>query len=322
MKTGIHLANAPEPEAQSRQSLKILAKGFAGFDMRLLEGVVKLSQRRNPALELVADPAGAVVDVVMVDGKDASAIEWAAEQQKWLAGQPVVWIDAPMEIPAGHTSIKRPLQWTNLPALLSCAIDDAMYHRAGPEIDFDLPPPSRFPAASFAGAGPERGMPLPGGIPARVAATVQPVGGGAIPVREQERSRVDQEVPVLIVDDSAAVRAHLSVVLQNYGYIVTAADSGEAGVMAAGSLDYACVLMDVLMPGMDGYDACRRIKSMRREGKRAPPVVMLTSRASPFDRIRGKMAGCDAYLTKPVEKSHLLEILAQHTLKNGAVSAT
>lgn len=320
MKTGIHLANVSEPEAQSRQSLKILAKGFAGFDMRLLDGVVKLSQRRNPALELVADPAGATVDVVMVDGKDARAIEWAAEQQKWLAGQPVVWVDAPMEIPAGHTSIKRPLQWTNLPALLSCAIDDAMYQRSGPEIDFDLPPPSRFPAASFAGVGPAREMPPAGDIPARVAATIQP--GGAVPMREQERSRADQEVPVLIVDDSAAVRAHLSVVLQSYGYVVTAAESGEAGVVAVGSLDYACVLMDVLMSGMDGYDACRRIKSMRRQGKKPPPVVMLTSRASPFDRIRGKMAGCDAYLTKPVEKSHLLEILAQHTLKNGVVSAT
>ena len=320
MKTGIHLANVSEPEAQSRQSLKILAKGFAGFDMRLLDGVVKLSQRRNPALELVVDPAGATVDVVMVDGKDARAIEWAAEQQKWLAGQPVVWVDAPMEIPAGHTSIKRPLQWTNLPALLSCAIDDAMYQRSGPEIDFDLPPPSRFPAASFAGAGPAREMPPAGDIPARVAATIQP--GGAVPMRDQERSRADQEVPVLIVDDSAAVRAHLSVVLQSYGYVVTAAESGEAGVVAVGSLDYACVLMDVLMSGMDGYDACRRIKSMRRQGKKPPPVVMLTSRASPFDRIRGKMAGCDAYLTKPVEKSHLLEILAQHTLKNGVVSAT
>ena len=139
---------------------------------------------------------------------------------------------------------------------------------------------------------------------------------------ELGRSRADQEVPVLIVDDSAAVRAHLSVVLQSYGYVVTAAESGEAGVVAAGSLDYACVLMDVLMPGMDGYDACRRIKAMRQQGKRPPPIVMLTSRSSPFDRIRGKMAGCDAYLTKPVEKSYLLEILAQHVHKNGVVSAT
>lgn len=320
MGMGIHMTNAPESGAQSRQLLKILAKGFAGFDMRLLDGVVKLSQRRNPVLELVTDPAELAVDVVMVDGKDAQAVEWAAAQSKWLAAQPVVWVDAPMEIPVGHTGVKRPLQWTNLPALLSCAIDDAMYQRSGPEIDFDLPPPSRFPAASFAGAGPAREMPPAGDIPARVAATIQP--GGAVPMRDQERSRADQEVPVLIVDDSAAVRAHLSVVLQSYGYAVTAAESGEAGVVAAGSLDYACVLMDVLMPGMDGYDACRRIKAMRRQGKRPPPIVMLTSRSSPFDRIRGKMAGCDAYLTKPVEKSYLLEILAQHVHKNGVVSAT
>ena len=141
MGMGIHMTNAPESGAQSRQLLKILAKGFAGFDMRLLDGVVKLSQRRNPVLELVTDPAELAVDVVMVDGKDAQAVEWAAAQSKWLAAQPVVWVDAPMEIPVGHTGVKRPLQWTNLPALLSCAMDDAMYHKAGLDIDFDLPAP-------------------------------------------------------------------------------------------------------------------------------------------------------------------------------------
>ena len=320
MGMGIHMTNAPESGAQSRQLLKILAKGFAGFDMRLLDGVVKLSQRRNPVLELVTDPAELAVDVVMVDGKDAQAVEWAAAQSKWLAAQSVVWVDAPMEIPVGHTGVKRPLQWTNLPALLSCAMDDAMYHKAGLDIDFDLPAPPRPSAASYAGASSTREAPPSGGMPAQVPAATQLAGRESAPVQEQVRA--GQDVPVLIVDDSAAVRAHLSVVLQSYGYAVTAAESGEAGVVAAGSLDYACVLMDVLMPGMDGYDACRRIKAMRQQGKRPPPIVMLTSRSSPFDRIRGKMAGCDAYLTKPVEKSYLLEILAQHVHKNGVVSAT
>ena len=120
-----------------------------------------------------------------------------------------------------------------------------------------------------------------------------------------------------MVDDSAAVRAHLSSVLDAYGYQVTAVDSGEAGVVAVNTNTFACVLMDVLMPGIDGYDACRRIKSMGK-GAATPPVVMLTSKSSPFDKIRGKMAGCDAYLTKPVEKAHLMEVLAQLVRRNGA----
>ena len=66
--------------------------------------------------------------------------------------------------------------------------------------------------------------------------------------------------------------------------------------------------MDVLMPGIDGFEACRRIKAKRAK----LPVVMLTSKSSPFDRVRGKMAGCDTYLTKPVDPAQLREVLARH----------
>ncbi len=105
----------------------------------------------------------------------------------------------------------------------------------------------------------------------------------------------------------------LSSVLEMWGYNVTTADSGEAGVIAVGKNGFSCVLMDVLMPGIDGYDACRRIKAM--PNRAGTPVVMLTSKSSPFDKIRGKMAGCDAYLTKPVEKARLMEVLAKQVHK-------
>ncbi len=70
------------------------------------------------------------------------------------------------------------------------------------------------------------------------------------------------------------------------------------------------LLLDVLMPGMDGYETCRRIKGTRR-GKTPLPVIMLTSKSSSFDRIRGKMSGCDAYLTKPVDPDALRTTLAR-----------
>jgi twitching motility two-component system response regulator PilG len=117
--------------------------------------------------------------------------------------------------------------------------------------------------------------------------------------------------PVLVVDDSLAVRAYLRSQLEARGIAVDDAASGEAGVEAADTGRYACILMDVLMPGIDGYEACRRIKSRRRAGN-APPIVMLTAKSSPFDRIRGKMAGCDDYLTKPVDPPQLHEVLSRY----------
>lgn len=117
---------------------------------------------------------------------------------------------------------------------------------------------------------------------------------------------------VLVVDDSMAVRAQLRALLEARGLTVADVDSAEAAFQAADASRYACVLMDVLMPGMDGYEACRRIKANTYGGAR-PNVVMLTSKTSPFDRIRGKMAGCDAYLTKPVDPDHLYQVISRYT---------
>lgn len=123
---------------------------------------------------------------------------------------------------------------------------------------------------------------------------------------------------VLVVDDSLAVRNQLRSLLEPQGLIVIDADNAEAALKATSdSPPYACILMDVLMPGIDGYEACRLIKE-RTSGGKNPTVVMLTSRSSPFDRIRGKMAGCDAYLTKPVNADHLLEVVSRYIAKPSA----
>lgn len=114
---------------------------------------------------------------------------------------------------------------------------------------------------------------------------------------------------VLVVDDSLAVRAYLRSLLESRGFTVTEADSGEAGIEAAASALHACILMDVMMPGIDGFEACRLIKASQTS---APAVVMLTGQVSPFNRIRGKMAGCDAYLSKPVDPDQLHEVLLRY----------
>lgn len=125
---------------------------------------------------------------------------------------------------------------------------------------------------------------------------------------------------VLVVDDSMAVRAQLRSLLEAQGLKVTEVDSAEAAIRAAIASPFACILMDVLMPGMDGYEACRHIKADTCGGNK-PTVVMLTSKSSPFDRIRGKMAGCDAYLTKPVDAERLYEVISRYTATSADSSA-
>jgi CheY-like chemotaxis protein len=103
---------------------------------------------------------------------------------------------------------------------------------------------------------------------------------------------------VLVVDDSPTVRRQLGLAFERLGLDCEAASSAaEAlGMLDEGHFDL--ILVDVVMPDMDGYRLTREIKRNRR--LRGLPVIILTSRSSPFDLARGALAGCDTYLTKPV----------------------
>ena len=112
---------------------------------------------------------------------------------------------------------------------------------------------------------------------------------------------------VLVIDDSATVRKQLELSLTEQGVQVFAADSGEAGLHMLSQNNIDLVFLDVMLPGADGYQICKTIKKNRQ--KTTVPVVMLTSKSSPFDRVKGSLAGCDSYLTKPVEFRKLIEVL-------------
>lgn len=102
----------------------------------------------------------------------------------------------------------------------------------------------------------------------------------------------------LVVDDSLTVREQLRQALDRLGIICDQADSAEAAMALLKQRSYDLAFLDVVMPGTDGYELCRKIK--HNPYTRLMPVLMLTSRSSPFDRARGALSGCDSYLTKPI----------------------
>ena len=113
----------------------------------------------------------------------------------------------------------------------------------------------------------------------------------------------------LVVDDSATVRAFMRAKLAPFRFDVDYAENGEAAIDMAQSKGYTCIFLDILMPGMDGYQVCKRIKSSVATKETA--VVMLSSKSSAFDKFRGSWAGCDAYLGKPVGEDELLATIAR-----------
>jgi two-component system cell cycle response regulator len=102
----------------------------------------------------------------------------------------------------------------------------------------------------------------------------------------------------LVVDDSPTVRKQLELSLQSLGVDVEVAEDGDIALRKIALNRYDIIFLDVVLPGADGYQICKTIK--KDKAAKDTPVIMLTGKTSPFDRIKGSLAGCDTYLTKPV----------------------
>jgi len=109
---------------------------------------------------------------------------------------------------------------------------------------------------------------------------------------------------ILLVEDNEMNRDMLSRRLQRRGYEVVIAVDGAEGVDKAGTEAPALILMDMSLPGVDGWDATRRIKAA--PATHAIPVIALTAHAMSGDREKAVEAGCDDFDTKPVDLARLL----------------
>ena len=109
---------------------------------------------------------------------------------------------------------------------------------------------------------------------------------------------------ILLVEDNEMNRDMLSRRLQKQGYEVVMAVDGEEGVAKAQSEAPALILMDMSLPGIDGWEATRRLKAAPQTQK--IPVIALTAHAMTDDRAKALAAGCDDFDTKPVELARLL----------------
>jgi twitching motility two-component system response regulator PilG len=119
-----------------------------------------------------------------------------------------------------------------------------------------------------------------------------------------------QRYLALVVDDSPTVRAQLEIALKAHGISAHLAESAEQALECLSTTRYDIVFLDVVLPGADGYQVCKLIK--KDKAKKDTPVIMLTGKSSPFDRIKGSLAGCDTYLTKPVENAVFQDIIKKY----------
>ncbi len=116
-------------------------------------------------------------------------------------------------------------------------------------------------------------------------------------------------IRALVVDDSASARAHVRAALEPMQIQVVESDCAESALNFLAQMRFELMVLDVTMPGLNGFDLCGQLK--RRIEMAHMPIILVTSRNMPFDRARGVFSRCDAYLTKPLDLDRFSESVSQ-----------
>lgn len=250
--------------------------GITGVEERRLLSAFQHSMTRNIGYTVTSLDAGP--EILMVNADDPmSLVQWRRYREKLIHNSqhvpPSVVVSKNREFATDHYQVRHPLIASRVISVLDQVATREL--KANNDVAFES-------AKENPGAG-ESGV--------RKRQTVQ---------------REHADCAVLVVDDSLPVRIQMDQALRPFNAYVDFAETGEEALHMAAKNNYDIIFLDVVLPGMDGYETCR----MLREGRaNETPVIMLTSNSSPADRVKGQLAGCDTYLIKPVGQTVFKEVV-------------
>jgi two-component system, cell cycle response regulator len=266
------------------RTLRVTPLGLRSHELIALKSVCRLSQQAERPIALRVAEAGEQADIFIVATDDPDAVaEWRALDPD--ADTPFVAAGPMVEPSAAGVHLPKPFLASRLLAAMDMC---AVLNKVG--------------APSDPGEASEA---LAQRVESRATRTPAPRPLATPPSAPARRSR-----SILVVDDSATARKQIELVLLDMGLQPHCVVSGEQALEAIENYYFELILLDVVLPGTDGYQVCKAIKKNPRT--RNIPVVMLTSKATQFDRIRGKFAGCDTYLTKSLDRAAFTAVMNEY----------
>ena len=302
-----------QPEIENKQEPRQLMVGLIGFKAEDEESfnrffqVIRNGQRKYTA----ANPSGhATCSVLMVNYDDPAALKAkdallalhphipvVAVSRGPLAEPPIHHIrgllfaarvlttldkvsletpgsaSAPLPLPETPSQLQRPETVMELASISNNSLQPLDKEKSAPQ-------------AETSNAAPDISAPVPALVPAPAA----------------EKSVGTNGYRALVVDDSVAIQKSLELNLATLPQIglIDFADSGESAILKTEAMRYDLIFLDVMMPGIDGYETCTRLR--KKPEYKKTPIIMVSGKTSPLDEVKGVMAGCTTYLTKPVQK--------------------
>jgi twitching motility two-component system response regulator PilG len=300
--------NSERPEGRISSSQKAVTVGLIGIleeDDRYLQAAFANSAHRNITYRLVPYDNGPDILLVNADAP-VSLVQWVKYREAIIQvkgkAPPTVVMSRVRSFDTKHYQMRSPLITLRTLGIL----DQVATNELGAQQELAFAPgpvqppvpipvtPAQPPAAA---AVPVAEAPPP--IPAAPAPAVAP-------------SARTSEIRALVVDDSLPVRVQMKQALLPVTSRIEFAEDGEKALELIGHNAYDIIFLDVILPGMDGYEICKVVKS---GAHRHTPVIMLTSASSPADRVKGKLAGCDTYLIKPVGHA-MFQYVIEHYLQH------
>lgn len=306
--------------------------GFSAYELSSFDSFFKLTSRRVRGCEIFDDHT--LCNIAIVNSDDSAAlaafIATAPKLKVVLIGKTDVgtgWatLARPIKLMAVLNEIDRQLGGTVMTPLSGASVIKASPPAAPEAATRVAEETPQVPAATAIATNPTYNSPTPANV---VATPIKHIANTSNTGRTSdfaglEASTMTSAPPakgrqfddILVVDDSNIALKFMQDRLHRFGFRPELASSGEQAMARLADSDFKFVFLDVMMDGMDGYQTCRAIKQSKYRGATPPVVVMLTSRGGTIDKIRGTLAGCDAYLTKPLNETDLLAILSKHEPK-------
>ena len=259
----------------------------------LLREIVSAESQGGVAFATFVKDGGALPDIVIVNGDDARTMQSWLDHAPALGERSVALIlsDDPSRL-AGHRFVlRRPFETADLQRIL-----------------LDVAAELGAPRAPLPGAGAETGKSAQTD-PAQVAPPVEPAAADVLAVAASAAAvGRPKGVRALVVDDSLPARVQMQHALRSIAEHVDFAADGEQAMRLLERSHYDIAFLDVDLPdGETGYRICERMKSS--EQHHDTPVIMLVSNSAPADRARGRQAGIDTYLIKPVKQGVFEEVV-------------
>jgi two-component system, cell cycle response regulator len=304
------------------QAHRIVLVGFSSFEKVTFESFFRLAARRPPGYVLVDDASQADLAVINADDNAVLRQSIAAKPS------PHVLLIGNQDGGTGWTLQKRPLNLMKVLATVEGLLSPGAPQRIAPSIRAQTTAPASaaprsMPAPLTSSSSSPKTMPASAPVESSTKNSVRTgtstdfvnsraepsLSGLTEPATLSTTSNVDH---ILVVDDSDIALKFMRNRLSRFGFHADLVNSGEEALGRLSAKNYKFVFLDVMMEGLDGYQTCRAIKQRKYADSKPPVVVMLTSRGGTIDKIRGTLAGCDAYLTKPLNERDLIAVLAKH----------